>query len=148
MPQCQVSLFSTMGLYHWPLIEIFHQVLKFNSLIHTRWIVLGYLGCHWHHWWWIQSLTSLMISLTLVNDIHYWLIVKWFLPCLTSRNLFTWLKSYHFGIRMKTLGWELILSCAFPRLCWRSFDTHIYILSHRSTLYCFVAMLFFHIVSP
>jgi hypothetical protein len=62
---------------------------------------------------------------------------------------------------MKTLGWELTLLCAFPRLLhWRSFEYAVdssitiileislmYMLSHRSTLYWSVAM-FFHIVAP
>jgi hypothetical protein len=54
---------------------------------------------------------------------------------------------------MNTLGWVLTLLCALPRLRWRSFEyvedfsittileiSLMYMLSHRSTLYCFVAM--------
>ena len=51
MPQWQVSSLSTVGLHHWPLIERFHRLFEFNSLIHTQWIVLEYLGSHWHQWW-------------------------------------------------------------------------------------------------
>ena len=48
MPQWQVSSLSTMGFHYWPLIGRFHRVFDFNSLIHIRWIVLKYLGNHWH----------------------------------------------------------------------------------------------------
>ena len=48
MPQWQVSSLLTVGLHHWPLTEIFHQMFDLNSFIHTRWIVLVYLGIHWH----------------------------------------------------------------------------------------------------
>jgi hypothetical protein len=62
---------------------------------------------------------------------------------------------------MKTLGWEFTLLCALPRMRWRSFEyvedssittileiSLMYMLSHRSTLYWSVAMLFCHIVAP
>ena len=42
------------------------------------------------------SLTSLVISLALVNGIHYWPIIKWFLPCSTSTSLITCIESYPF----------------------------------------------------
>jgi len=83
------------------------------------------------------------------------LVIKWFLPCLTSIHLFTWLESYCFRIRMNTLGWVLTLLCAPPRLQWILFEYFwdsstlillatplIYILSHRSTLYWLVDMFF------
>jgi hypothetical protein len=55
---------------------------------------------------------------------------------------------------MNTLGWDLTLLYSFPRICdWRSFEYEVdssitiileislmYTLSHRSTLYWFVAM--------
>ena len=31
-----------------------------------------------------ESLTSMVISLALVNDSHHWPVIKWFLPCSTS----------------------------------------------------------------
>ena len=33
-----------------------------------------------------ESLTSMVISLALVNGSHHWLVIKWFLPCLTSNH--------------------------------------------------------------
>ena len=48
-----------------------------------------------------ESLTSIVISLTLVNGIHQWPIIKWFLSCLTSRNLFAWLESYRLGLEWR-----------------------------------------------
>ena len=38
-----------------------------------------------------DSLTLMVISLTLVNGIHQWPVIKWFLPCSTSTHIFTWL---------------------------------------------------------
>ena len=32
-----------------------------------------------------ESLTLMMITLALVNSLHYWLVIKWSLPCSTSR---------------------------------------------------------------
>ena len=49
-----------------------------------------------------KSLSSLVIFLTLVNGIHQWPVIKWFLPCLTSWNLFAWLESYHLGLKWRT----------------------------------------------
>ena len=48
----------------------------------------------------LESLTSMVISLALVNSIHQWLIINWFLPCSTSKNLFTWIELYY-----SRLGW-------------------------------------------
>ena len=39
---------STVGLHYWPLIERFRRVFDISSFIHSRWIVLSYLGGHWH----------------------------------------------------------------------------------------------------
>ena len=36
-----------------------------------------------------------MVSLALVNDSHHSLVIKWFLPCLTTRLSLTWLDSYY-----------------------------------------------------
>ena len=58
MPQWQVSSLSTVGLHHSPLIERFHRMFEFNSFIHTRWIVLEYLGSHWHQWWFPSHLLT------------------------------------------------------------------------------------------
>ena len=60
------------------------------------------------------SLTLMVFSLPLFNSIHQWLVIKWFLPCLTSRHLFTWLESYRLGFGMKDLAvrihWQNCLS--------------------------------------
>jgi hypothetical protein len=61
-----------------------------------------------------ESLTSLVISLALVNDLPHWSVIKWFLPCSTSKHLFTWLDSYYIRIGTKTLGWDFTLLSAFP----------------------------------
>ena len=96
-----------------------------------------------------ESLTLMVISLALVNGLHHWSVIKWFLPCSTSKNLFTWLDLYYIGISKKTLGWFFILICTFPRLWRSSFELwHIfcyivplcigrgYVLSsHRSTMF-------------
>jgi hypothetical protein len=37
-----------------------------------------------------ESLTSLVISLALVNDLPQGLVIKWFLPCLKSKHVFTY----------------------------------------------------------
>ena len=51
-----------------------------------------------------ESSTLMVISLALVNVFHHWLIIKWFLPCLTSRCLFAWLESYFIEDDTKPLG--------------------------------------------
>ena len=51
-------------------------------------------GLCWVLW---EPLTLLVVSLMLVNSLHHWLVIKWFLPCSTSTHLFTWLESYQFG---------------------------------------------------
>ena len=51
-------------------------------------------GLCWVLW---EPLTLLVVSPTLVNSLHHWLVIKWFLPCSTSTHSFTWLESYQFG---------------------------------------------------
>ena len=95
MPQWQVSSLSIVGFHQWPLIERLYQVFDFKN-------PYSHLGeCTEIPW---GSLTSMMISLTLVNSIHQGMVIKWFLPCSTSRHLFTWLGSYCLGIGMNTLS--------------------------------------------
>ena len=50
-------------------------------------------GLYWVLW---EPLTLLVVTLTLLNSLHYWLVIKWFLPCSTSTHLFTWIESYWF----------------------------------------------------
>ena len=48
-----------------------------------------------------ESLTLMVISLTLVNSFHQWLVIKWFLPCSTSSHLFLYLESYQLGLEWR-----------------------------------------------
>ena len=58
-------------------------------------------GLYWVLW---EPLTLLVVSLTLVNSFHHWLVIKWFLPCSTSTHSFTWIESYWFEMR-KSRPW-------------------------------------------
>ena len=103
-------------------------------------------------------LTLMVISLALVNSIHQWLVINSFLPCSTSKNLFTWLESYRLGLAW--IPWAvrlhhyIFLSSVWG---WRSFEflTRIHIVSlvamfniwgWMTWIYsvCFVAM--FHLL--
>ena len=48
-------------------------------------------GLYWILW---GPLTLLVVTITLVNNSHYLLVIKWFLPCSNSTNLFTWIELY------------------------------------------------------
>jgi hypothetical protein len=48
MPQWQVLSLSTVGFHHWPLIGRFRWMFDLSSFSHIHWIVLVYLGNHWH----------------------------------------------------------------------------------------------------
>lgn len=41
-----------------------------------------------------EPLTTSMVSLEYVNDLHQWLVIKWCLPCSKLDPLFAWLDSY------------------------------------------------------
>ena len=43
-----------------------------------------------------ESLTLIVICLALVNGLHHWSVIKWFLPCSTSIHLFAWIELYFF----------------------------------------------------
>ena len=45
------SLALDIGSHHWPLIKRFDWVFDIKKSIHTQYIVLWYLGNHWHQWW-------------------------------------------------------------------------------------------------
>ena len=49
------------------------------------------------------SLTSMVISLALVNGFHHWPVIKWFLPCSTWRHVITWIESYFVEDKTKIL---------------------------------------------
>ena len=59
-----------MGIHQCPLIVISYKWLDINPHIRTSQDVLGYLDTHCHHWW---------VCLALVNDIHQWPVIQWFL---------------------------------------------------------------------
>ena len=59
-----------MGIHQCPLIVRSFKWLDINAFIHTSQDVLRYLGTHWHQWWYF---------LALVNDIHQWSVIQWFL---------------------------------------------------------------------
>ena len=81
-------------------------------------------------------LTLMVISLALVNSIHQWLVIKSFLPCSTSKNLFTWLESYRLGLAWIPWAVRIHHYIFLSSGCgWRSFEflTWIHIV-------CLVAM--------
>ena len=48
---CLNDIFSIsleIGSHHWPLIDRIDWVFDIRTSIHTQYIVLGYLGNHWH----------------------------------------------------------------------------------------------------
>ena len=59
-----------MGIHQCPLIVKSCKWLDISTSIRTSQDVLGYLGTHWHHWWFF---------LALVNRIHQWLVIQRFL---------------------------------------------------------------------
>ena len=59
-----------MGIHQCPLIVRSSKWLDIRSSIRTSQDVIRYLGTHWHQWW---------VCLTLVNGIHQWPVIQWFL---------------------------------------------------------------------
>ena len=49
-----------------------------------------------------ESLKLMVIYLTLVNNIHQWMIIKWFLSYSTSGHLFGWIELYYLGLEWRT----------------------------------------------
>ena len=97
---------------------------RFTSLTFDRNIPLGVrhqkiyshsVDCTRIPW---ESLTSMVISLALINSSHHWSVIKWFLPCSTSEHC------NHMDIivlcrrRDKDLGYLLSAHSLFPRLRW------------------------------
>jgi len=70
MPQWQVLSLTIMGIHQCPLIIRSCKWLDISTSIRTSQDVLGYLGTHWHQWW---------VCLALVNAIHQWPVIQWFL---------------------------------------------------------------------
>ena len=67
-----------------------------------------------------ESLTSMVISLTLVNILHHWIVIKWFLPCLTSRHCNQMVRFILFRVHLEDLEFAHI----FPRLWWSLFESY------------------------
>ena len=98
----------------------------------------------------------MVISLALVNNIHQLMVINWFLPCSTSKNLFTWLESYRLGLAWRPWAVRLHHYIFLSSGCgWRSFEvlTRIHIVclvvvfsiwGQITWIYsvCFVAMFF------
>jgi len=102
---------STVGLHHWPpnreiMSSVQHQLIYSQSM-----------DCTIVPW---ESLTSMVISLTLVNGIHQWPVIKWFLPCSTSTHVITWSDSY-FG----WWDWRPWILSLRSRLWWSMYLWHI-----------------------
>ena len=70
MPWWQVLSLEIMGIHQCPLVSRSCKWLDINTSICTSQDVLGYLGTHWYQWW---------VCLALVNDIHQWPVIQWFL---------------------------------------------------------------------
>ena len=52
------SLALDIDSHHWPLIDRIDWVFDIRTSIHTQYIVLGYLGNHWHQWWYPSHLLT------------------------------------------------------------------------------------------
>ena len=110
-------------------MSVWHQLIHSHSL-----------ECTSVPW---ESLSSLVISLVFVNGIHQWPVMKWFLPCLTSVPLFTWLELYLWD-------WDEDPGIIIRHTtCWSSLSQVVmglfefYMMLHRSTLYKSMAMYLF-----
>jgi len=68
-----------MGIHQCPLIVRSCKWLDISPSIHTSQDVLRYLGTHWHQWW---------VCLALVNDMHQWPVIQWFLFMLDINTFF------------------------------------------------------------
>jgi len=42
--------------------QMIPRMFDFNSFIHICWNVLGYLGIHWHHWWFPSHLLTIYLN--------------------------------------------------------------------------------------
>ena len=84
--------------------QVVSTMFDFSTCIRIR------LDCTLVPW---ESLTSMVISLALVNGFYQWPVIKWFLPCSTSTPVITWLDSY-FG----WWGWRHWILSLWSRLRW------------------------------
>ena len=65
-----------------------------------------------------ESLTSMVISLALVNGSHHLLVIKWFLPCSTSDHCNHMDRIILCGRQDEEPGYLFKRSLLFPRLRW------------------------------
>ena len=70
-----------------------------------------------------ESLTSMVISLALVNSWHQWLVIKWFLPCLTSRNCNHMVRFKSLRVRLEDLGLSDIFTQVVMEFFFESYYT-------------------------
>ena len=91
-------------------------MFDFNSFIQNRWIVLGYLGDHWHQWWFPSHLltVSSMISNQVVSTMFD------FKTCNQMVRFVLWVT------RLKTLDIIFVIQVAME---------YTWFATHRSTVY-------------
>ena len=77
-----------------------------------------------------ESLTLMVISLALVNGSHHWLVIKWFLPCLTSYHCNHMDIIVLCGIGDEDHGYLFKALISFPQVamdfCISNMDPHLY----------------------
>ena len=77
-----------------------------------------------------ESLTFMVISLTLVNGSHHWPVIKWFLPCSTSNHCNHMDRIVLCGRRDEDSGCLFKVLIAFPQVvmefCISRMDPHLY----------------------
>jgi len=93
-----------LPLVHWGLHTSKESFLNLNNrssslnfdqkILYGVWLQL----IHSHHMdctivpW--ETLTSSMVSLASLKNLHHWSVIRWCLPCSTPAHSFTWLDSY------------------------------------------------------
>ena len=77
-----------------------------------------------------ESLTSMVISLTLVNGSHHWPVIKWSLPCSTSKHCNHMDRIVLCGKQDEYLGYLFKALIDFPQVAMdfymSSMDPHLY----------------------
>ena len=72
----------------------------------------------------------MVISLALINGSHHWLVIKWFLPCLTSDHCNHMDRIVLCGRQDEDPGYFLKAPIAFPMVamefCISRMDLHLY----------------------
>ena len=65
----------------------------------------------------------MVISLTLVNSLHHWLVIKWFLPCSTSRHCNHMVRFVSLLVQLEDLGLSYIFTQVVMEFCFESYYT-------------------------